>query len=172
MTALVPIGRVPIPSVPTLLECAAHRFEQKDFLTCCKFAEVRRALDSLACPLLGPTQCVRELITHRVAQHPPFPVSSSILASIRPQGDSRVLMQKMSRDRLRVFAKTQADTDRATWDDETALAATLAAELAAGAKEHGGDKQKAWDENWEAVYELADKIMDNTVASFMAYKGK
>jgi len=48
-------------------------FEQKDFLTMCKFAE----------------------------------------------GDSRVLMQKMARDRLRRFEKREKDTDPAGWDEET-----------------------------------------------------
>ena len=74
---------------------AGTGFEQKDFLTCCKFAE----------------------------------------------GDSRILMQKMSRDRLKLFEKKQASTDPATWDEETKLCAALGGKIAADAKACG-DKQQ------------------------------
>jgi len=74
---------------------AGTGFEQKDFLTCCKFAE----------------------------------------------GDSRILMQKMSRDRLKVFEKKQASEDPKTWDAETKLCAELASKIAADAKKCG-DKQQ------------------------------
>ena len=100
---------------------AGTGFEQKDFLTCCKFAE----------------------------------------------GDSRILMQKMSRDRLRVFEKKQAATDPASWDEETKMCAALSSKIAADAKACG-DKQQAWDDNWQQIYALSEVIMQNTVDSYMA----
>jgi len=96
-------------------------FEQKDFLTMCKFAE----------------------------------------------GDSRVLMQKMARDRLRLFEKKQASTDSAAWDAETKQCAALSADLAAMVTKSGADRQQAWDEKWEDVYALAETIMRNKMESFM-----
>ena len=100
---------------------AGTGFEQKDFLTCCKFAE----------------------------------------------GDSRILMQKMSRDRMRVFEKKQASTDPATWDAETLLCSEVCTKIAADTKA-SGDKQQAWDDNWQAIYALSEVIMQNTIKSYMA----
>jgi len=96
-------------------------FEQKDFLTCCKFAE----------------------------------------------GDSRILMQKMARDRLKFFEKKQAALPPAEWDAETKETAALGAKILADVKSHG-DKQRAWDDNWKEIYALSETIMKNTMASFMA----
>jgi acyl-CoA oxidase len=150
---------------------AGTGFEQKDFLTCCKFAE----------------------------------------------GDSRILMQKMSRDRLKVFEKKQASEDPKTWDAETKLCAELASKIAADAKKCGDKQQvrsfvsavylergrpethqnlervsachctrlsaltrslppslpllprvQAWDDNWEGIYALSEVIMQNTISKYMA----
>ena len=89
-------------------------FEQRDFLTCCKFAE----------------------------------------------GDSRVLMQKMARDRVKEFAKKEATTDKATWGEETRLCAELAAAVAK-------DPEGGWDERWRDVYRLSDMMIDRTIEEFM-----
>jgi hypothetical protein len=73
----------------------------------------------------------------------------------------------MARDRLKVFERKQALTDRSTWDAETSMCGELAACLASDAKAAGGDQQKAWDENYEDVYALAGCVMDNTLETFM-----
>jgi len=99
---------------------AGTGFEQKDFLTCCKFAE----------------------------------------------GDTRILMQKMTRDRLKLFEKKQASKDTSTWDDETKQVAAFAKVLLKDVKNHG-DKVKAWEDNWRGVYALAEVLMTNTMKSFM-----
>ena len=31
-----------------------------------------------------------------------------------------------------------------------------------------GDKQQAWDDNWEGIYALSEVIMQNTIKSYMA----
>eukprot|EP00286_Rhodomonas_abbreviata_P012625 CAMPEP_0181322656 /NCGR_PEP_ID=MMETSP1101-20121128/19345_1 /TAXON_ID=46948 /ORGANISM="Rhodomonas abbreviata, Strain Caron Lab Isolate" /LENGTH=539 /DNA_ID=CAMNT_0023430585 /DNA_START=37 /DNA_END=1656 /DNA_ORIENTATION=- len=102
---------------------AGTGFEQKDFLTCCKFAE----------------------------------------------GDSRILMQKMVRDRLRVLEKKPPAGPSDAWHPETVAAMALASKLAADAKACG-DKQQAWDDNWEGVYQLAEVIMQKTITSYMDAK--
>merc|ERR1712190_401040 len=65
------------------------------------------------------------------------------------EGDSRILMQKLARDRLR--AKEPVGSEK-----EEALATTL--------REVAGKGQAAWDEHFEDVYELAwtivTRIMD------------
>eukprot|EP00285_Hemiselmis_virescens_P015016 CAMPEP_0173377968 /NCGR_PEP_ID=MMETSP1356-20130122/1210_1 /TAXON_ID=77927 ORGANISM="Hemiselmis virescens, Strain PCC157" /NCGR_SAMPLE_ID=MMETSP1356 /ASSEMBLY_ACC=CAM_ASM_000847 /LENGTH=503 /DNA_ID=CAMNT_0014330893 /DNA_START=67 /DNA_END=1578 /DNA_ORIENTATION=- len=86
-------------------------FEQKDFLTCCKFAE----------------------------------------------GDSRVLMQKMSRDRVKLHSKKPSEGDA----EELRLCQVLTAAIEK-------DKVNGWDDNFESVYELAELIMARTMAEFMA----
>lgn len=104
---------------------AGTGFDQKDFLTCCKFAE----------------------------------------------GDSRILMQKMSRDRLKVFEKKQASTDPQSWDEETRKCAEVGGKIAADTKALGGGKdaaQQAWDDNWEAIYALSEVIMQNTIKKYMS----
>jgi len=95
-------------------------FEQRDFLTCCKFAE----------------------------------------------GDSRVLMLKMARDRLKQFEKKPPAGDSTLWGMEDQLCSSLAAKMAAEVKA-SGDKQKAWDDNWKEVYELAEVTMARTMSDFM-----
>eukprot|EP00996_Jenningsia_fusiforme_P002838 NODE_3652_length_940_cov_25.597082_g3355_i0.p1 GENE.NODE_3652_length_940_cov_25.597082_g3355_i0~~NODE_3652_length_940_cov_25.597082_g3355_i0.p1 ORF type:complete len:224 (+),score=60.98 NODE_3652_length_940_cov_25.597082_g3355_i0:98-673(+) len=92
---------------------AGTGFEQKDFLTCCKFAE----------------------------------------------GDSRVLMQKMARDRVRVAQKNGVDT--ASQAEEDRLVADLAAAT------NFGKDMAAWNQRWEDVYRLASIICDKTMDSFL-----
>lgn len=82
------------------------------------------------------------------------------------EGDSRVLMLKMSRDRMRQFAKeAKAGTPpRGGEEEELRLCASLGAALAPA----GGDKaaeMALWDENWRTVYALAEAIMDRTLRS-------
>mmetsp|Transcript_10782 Transcript_10782/g.18481 ORF Transcript_10782/g.18481 Transcript_10782/m.18481 type:complete len:472 (+) Transcript_10782:143-1558(+) len=93
-------------------------FEQRDFLTCCKFAE----------------------------------------------GDTRVLMQKMARDRMKEFQSSKHP--QVNWTtEEKKLCATLVEAMSAS----GPD---AWDEHHEVVYKLAGLIMDGTVSSFLGPQSK
>ena len=81
------------------------------------------------------------------------------------EGDSRILMQKMARDRLRKFAQ---DLKAGTADDGTEEA-RLAGELAAALAPAKGDKaQQAalWDEHYLLVYALAEQMMDRTIREF------
>ena len=50
---------------------------------------------------------------------------------------------------------------------ETKLCAELGKKIAADAKACG-DKQQAWDDNWEGIYALSEVIMQNTIKSYMA----
>ena len=70
------------------------------------------------------------------------------------EGDSRILMTKMSRDALKSFAKNGPPGD----EDEAALCKSLAAGIKGNA-EKGMGKQEAWDEEWRTVYELAGAVM-------------
>jgi len=74
------------------------------------------------------------------------------------EGDSRVLAQKMARDRMRAFAKQGPDGT-----DESRLCAELGKALAPAA----GDKVATadlWDANFHLVYALADAVMARVVA--------
>jgi acyl-CoA oxidase len=72
------------------------------------------------------------------------------------EGDSRILMQKMARDRLKEFASGKEDEFS---EDEKRLCYQLGASMAAAAKS-GVDKQQAWDNEWRTVYDLADAVIE------------
>jgi len=78
------------------------------------------------------------------------------------EGDSRILMQKMARDRLRSFAK-KGDKGGA----EGALTAQLAGSIAASTKKLGS-AQAAWVDNWKQVYSLAALVMKGTTEQYMS----
>lgn len=69
------------------------------------------------------------------------------------EGDSRILMQKIARDRLnhkkglRVFQKKQLGSSKDKWDEETKLCSKLHELIEKDPLE--------WDKNWREVDELA-----------------
>jgi acyl-CoA oxidase len=91
-------------------------FEQRDYLTCCKFAE----------------------------------------------GDSRVLMQKMARDRFKIFQKTQLGNVGSNADEETQICQQLHEKL-----QNNPDE---WDNQWQLVDSLSEAIMQRTIKEFMSEK--
>jgi len=68
------------------------------------------------------------------------------------EGDSRILMQKIARDRLQAFSKKQEGAK-----PEAALCAQLGQKLMSGGK-------NAWTENWRDVYRLAELVIERQVA--------
>lgn len=75
------------------------------------------------------------------------------------EGDCRILMQKMARDRVRSFGKGPAATP---------LEDRLSKQLKEAMDQRGAG---AWDEEWETVYSLADAICEATMERFVP-KGK
>ena len=91
------------------------------------------------------------------------------------EGDSRILMQKMSRDRMKRFqAKAKVGdsppngVDPDDWDKEYHACTTLQVKMMKLMTEEGLDKQAAWDHCWVEVYDLAELIMARTMKVFMA----
>ena len=85
------------------------------------------------------------------------------------EGDSRVLMLKMARDRLRRFGK-EAKAGVAVppgQEHEAQLCAQLAKSLGA-AKGDKAREMAIWDEEWQAVYGLAEAVMARTTAEVMS----
>ena len=81
------------------------------------------------------------------------------------EGDSRILMQKMSRDRMRLFEKkkqVKGGTNKAEFDAEDEACAQLA-----HAMQNYPNKTEAWDEEWERVYQLAELVMTRIVKSYV-----
>jgi len=74
------------------------------------------------------------------------------------EGDSRILMQKLARDRVR-NKSPPAHSSGGKAEAEQQLANELKAVMALGSV--------AWDENFEKVYQLADMIIDRTVNSYV-----
>ena len=84
------------------------------------------------------------------------------------EGDSRVLMQKMARDRLRQFGKDlkAGSAPPASHAAEVEICGRLGKAMAAAK----GDKVRElelWDENWQLVYALAEATMARTMTEFM-----
>eukprot|EP00933_Yihiella_yeosuensis_P072293 TRINITY_DN8064_c1_g4_i4.p1 TRINITY_DN8064_c1_g4~~TRINITY_DN8064_c1_g4_i4.p1 ORF type:complete len:467 (+),score=85.99 TRINITY_DN8064_c1_g4_i4:180-1580(+) len=67
------------------------------------------------------------------------------------EGDSRILMQKLARDRLQAFSKKQDGSGK-----EVEICKNLGSKLMAGGK-------NAWNENWTSVYDLANAVVDRVV---------
>ena len=97
------------------------------------------------------------------------------------EGDSRILMQKMSRDRMKQFQKKfetgdgdkpPKGVDAVDWELENQTCYELQTKMLKIMTEDGVDKQVAWDECWEDVYHLADIIMNRTMKSFMSSMAK
>jgi acyl-CoA oxidase len=80
------------------------------------------------------------------------------------EGDTRILMQKMARDRLRLHQKQPPVGPSAEWDEETKKCNELLMKLTEAEK--CGDKQQAWDAHWVEVYELAEIIMARIMRDF------
>jgi len=80
------------------------------------------------------------------------------------EGDSRVLMLKMARDRLRRFAKEAKSGAPlpAGEEEEAALCEALAAAVGT-AKGDRALEAAAWDREWRGVYALAESIMRRTL---------
>merc|ERR1712060_158528 len=67
------------------------------------------------------------------------------------EGDSRILMQKISRDRLQAFRKKQEGSK-----PEAELCMQLGQQLMSGG-------QNAWNDNWRDVYRLAELVIERVV---------
>jgi len=80
------------------------------------------------------------------------------------EGDSRVLMLKMARDRLRRYAKEAKSGAPlpAGEEEEAALCEALAAAVGT-AKGDKALEAAAWDREWRGVYALAESIMRRTL---------
>jgi len=84
------------------------------------------------------------------------------------EGDSRVLMQKMARDRLKRFvkeAKASGKPPVTSAGEEEQLCAALAGKMAAATGDKKGEAA-IWDEEWLSVYALAEATMKRTLTEF------
>ena len=81
------------------------------------------------------------------------------------EGDSRVLMMKVARDRVKQFAelaKTRAAVPPGTSPREAAAAGELA-EALARERERGVSSAAAWERHWDKAYDLAGLAIENIV---------
>ncbi|KNC78897.1 hypothetical protein SARC_08691 [Sphaeroforma arctica JP610] len=133
-----------------------------------------KLIESIACAkVLGVEQSIE--LTHRLKQEvgsyalmaeTGFEQLDFLQCCKFAEGDSRILMQKMARDRMRIFTKKQQQVDNS--DPELKLCGEIAAGMATALKQNGGDKQAAWDDQWVNTYDLARATMKRTMADFMA----
>jgi acyl-CoA oxidase len=107
--------------------------------------------------------------------HSGFLFGDMLLVTKFAEGDSRILMQKMARDRLRQFQKGgwRSMVDLASLDgsrrEEAALCLRIGRALS-GAQAGGlGAVMEAWDGEWRSVYRLANLICDRHLRDACAY---
>ena len=84
------------------------------------------------------------------------------------EGDSRILMQKMARDKFKEFTTSEhGDVTffNHQWDLETQACFRLREKLDAAE-----DKRVGWDENHELVYGLAELYMERVLQSYIVAK--
>ena len=90
-----------------------------------------------------------------------FELADMLLCCKFAEGDTRILMQKIARDRLKKLQKDGlAGLAAGVFDEETRVAFSLARVLRAAP-----DKAAAWNEQWAAVYELADLVCARHLAA-------
>ena len=90
-----------------------------------------------------------------------FELADMLLCCKFAEGDSRILMQKIARDRLKQLQRDGLAglVFRGGFlDAETRAAFALARRLQAAP-----DKAQAWNDEWEAIYALADMVCDRHV---------
>lgn len=106
--------------------------------------------------------------------HSGFLFGDILLVTKFAEGDSRILMQKMARDRLRQFQKGgwAAMGERLSLDERKRAEASLCMRIGGSmnaAKEGGVQAlMAAWDSEWRNVYRLADLICDRHVQTYTA----
>lgn len=88
------------------------------------------------------------------------------------EGDSRVLMQKMARDRMKLFSDSDDVASRNEpdphWDEETNICYNLHRAMASDIKEgRARNKFEAWNLRWKEVYALADAVMRRIMTEFV-----
>ena len=90
-----------------------------------------------------------------------FELADMLLCCKFAEGDSRILMQKIARDRLKQLQRDGLAGlvfGGGFFDAETRAAFALARRLQAAP-----DKAQAWNDEWEAIYALADMVCDRHV---------
>lgn len=87
-----------------------------------------------------------------------FELADMLLCCKFAEGDSRILLQKIARDRLKKLQKNGLSglvSGLLSDANETFAAAKLARTL-----QNADDKNKAWNDEWEQVYALADLVCE------------
>ena len=80
------------------------------------------------------------------------------------EGDSRVLMLKMARDRMRRFAtEAKAGVPVLAEERKEAQLCGILAQKIVGAKGDKAAEAAVWDEEWVTVYALAEAMMERTM---------
>ncbi len=74
------------------------------------------------------------------------------------EGDSRVLMHKMARDRLKLFQKNEMRSDPSSWNEECHLCHAITTELQ--------KDPSSIDRHWQSLDRLSMMIIDRTIQEF------
>lgn len=146
------VGKCESELCKTLRENSTPSLRLVEAIACAKVKAVEESID-----LVHRLQ--NEVGSYALMRGSGFEQSDFLTCCKFAEGDSRILMQKMSRDITKELrGKTSADgyPHEAVFD--------LANQLNQALEEKG---QVAWDENWQTVYKLADEVMEAQMQEFM-----
>ena len=106
----------------------------------------------------------QEVGSYALMGHTGFELADMFLCCKFAEGDSRILQQKLARDRLKALqrggvAGAAAAIARGEWR-EVVAAAALGRTLAAAGRDDPAALSAAWDGAWREVYALADLVAD------------
>lgn len=186
-----PAGEVPLSSIPQLkalyaeAELTTSRVER--FLACCE-EQLTKVLKDGASPSLTLVEAIavakvvaveesidlahrlkNEVGSYALMAESGFAQTDFLQCCKFAEGDSRILMQKMARDRFRIFVKKHgaAEGANAAWDEETRLCFELQQAMALPANASPQEQAAAWDAQFERVYSLARAIMTRIMRDIM-----
>lgn len=85
------------------------------------------------------------------------------------EGDSRILMQKMARDRMKVYTDSLTSGVQQGGVGEEKLCADLQALLKQDVDSgRAPSRAEAWDLRWREVYSLAEAVMERVIQTYVA----
>ena len=89
------------------------------------------------------------------------------------EGDSRILMMKVARDRVKMLAATKkAGRPVPSWmSPKEVVVATKLIDALAASEARGVGPGEAWDEQWEMAYALADIAIEGIITHWVGAKG-
>jgi len=178
-----PDGKVPLSSIPQLkalfIEADQKLPKIEAFLDVCE-SQLRKGLETGELPSVKLIEAIavakvkaielsidlafrlkQEVGSYALMGGTGFDQIDFLLCCKFAEGDSRILMQKIARDRMKRFFKEMKEGKSSPSEKKEAM---LCSELFKAIKEGGPDQ---WNEQWTKVYDLAEAVIERTMGELV-----